>query len=200
MAGQLFHALAEGVDGLFGPPSLDGDQGLGLGAMELDKAAELLVRGDVLFIVAVPADEVHEGQGVIRIEHGLVVSAEREPGHPAVIELDELTIGLVAVLLFHGPGWGLPAWCLSPARRTVAKIVKIGGKAVGARAVGTAGQLELKDAELDPDLQHAAPIASLDFARQHLTGLGIIGPTLDHIIQVPSHNRLPARTSERVRR
>ena len=197
MGSELLHALAEGVDGLFGAPPLDGDQGLGLGPMELDQAAELLVRGDVVFVVAVPADEVHQGQGMVGVEHGLVVAAQREPGHAAVIELDELAIGLGAVFLVHGPGRRFAAGRLPAAGGTVAEIVEIGGEAVRTRPVGPAGDLELEDAELDPDLQHAPPVAGADFAGQNLARLGVIGPTLDHVVQVPPHQRLPNRSRER---
>ena len=128
MGCQLLHAFAKGVDGFLGASAFDRDQGLGLGAMELDQAARLLVRGDVVFVIAVPADEVHEGERMIGVEHGLVVAAEREPGHPAMKELGELAIRLVAVFLIHGPGRSLAPGRLSAAGRTVAKIVKISRK------------------------------------------------------------------------
>ena len=41
--------------------AFDREQGLGLSAMELDQAARLFVRGDVVFVIAVAANEIHEG-------------------------------------------------------------------------------------------------------------------------------------------
>ena len=114
-----------------------------------------------------------------------------------MIELDELAIGVGAVLLIHRPGGRLPARRLSAARRAVAEVVQVGRKAMRPSPVGTTRHLELQDPELDPDLQDAPPVPRSDLAGQDLTRLGIIGPTLDHVVQVPSHQRLPDRRCER---
>ena len=44
--------VAQGIDGLFGPMPLECQCDGGLGAMKQDDPAKLLVRGDVVFLVA----------------------------------------------------------------------------------------------------------------------------------------------------
>ena len=76
----------------------------------------------------------------------------------------------------------------------MAQVVKIRHKSMRPQTVGSACHLELEHAQLDADLQDLAPSRAGPRA-QVLAGLGIIGPSLDHVIQVPSHHGLPIRRS-----
>ena len=58
---------------------------------------------------------------------------------------------------------------------------------MGPQAIGPAADLELEHAQFDPDLQDRPAVAGANLAGQDLAGLGVIRPTLDHVIQVPSH-------------
>lgn len=97
---------------------------------------------------------------MVGVEHCLVVATEREPGHPAMKELGELAIRLVAVFLVHRPGRSLTPWRLSATGRTVAEIIEISRKPMRSCTVGTPGDFELKHAQLDTNLQDAPPVAS----------------------------------------
>ena len=82
-------------------------------------------------------DEVHQGQRVVGVAQRLVVALQGEPGDPAMIELDELAVGLGAMLLRHPPGRGLAAGGQAAAGGAVAEVVEIGGEPVRPGAVGT---------------------------------------------------------------
>ena len=183
--------VAQGVDGLLGPAAFQGQDGGGLGAMEQHEPAELLVRGDVILLVAVAADEVHQGEGVVGILDGLVVAAQGQPGDAPVVELDEFAVGLGALRCRHHPRRGLAARRLAPARGAMAQVVEIGGEPMRPQAIGPAADLELEHAQLDPDLQDRPAVAGADLAGQDLAGLGVVRPTLDHVIQVPTHRWPP---------
>ena len=71
------------------------------------------------------------------------------------------------------------------------QVVEIGHKPMRTHPVRAPRHLELEHAQLDPDLQDHAAVAGTDLARQVFAGLGIIRPSLDHVIQVPSHHELP---------
>ena len=71
MGGQAIDPVADGIDGLFGPMPLDRQCDRGLGAVEQDDPAELLVRRDVIVLVPVPADEIHQGERVVGVLNGL---------------------------------------------------------------------------------------------------------------------------------
>ena len=124
---------------------------------------------------------------MIGVLDGLVVAAQGQPGDAPVIELDEFAVGLGALLGRHHPRRGLAARRLAPARRAMAQVVEIRGEPMGPQAVGPAADFELEHAQLDPDLQDRPAVAGADLAGQDLAGLGVIRPTLDHVIQVPSH-------------
>jgi hypothetical protein len=134
---------------------------------------------------------------MIGVEHGFLIAAQRQPGHASVIVLDELTIGLGAVLMIHRPGRPFARRRLPAARGAIPEIIEVRGEPVRPCSVGTRSHLELKNTKLDPYLKHTTAVASAHLARQNLTRLGVIGPTLDHVIQVPSHQKLPNRRSER---
>ncbi len=51
MGGQALDPVAKSIDGLFGTMALECQRDGGLGAMEQDDAAELLVRCDVVFFM-----------------------------------------------------------------------------------------------------------------------------------------------------
>ena len=62
---------------------------------------------------------------------------------------------------------------------------------MGPQAIGPAADFELEHTQLDPDLQDRPAVAGADLAGQDLPGLGVVRPTLDHVIQVPSHRWPP---------
>ena len=161
--------------------------------MEQDGAAELLVRSDILFLHAVTMDEIHQGERMIRVVDGLIVAAQGQPGDATVIELDELAVGLGALMRRHGPGRGLTPGRLASPGRVMPQVIEIGRKSVRSHAVGPSAHLELEDTQLDPDLQDHAAVACADLSSQDFSGLGIIRPSLDHVIQVPSHRWPPSR-------
>ena len=142
-----------------------------------------------------PADEIHQGERVVGVLDGLVVPAQGQPGDAAMVELDELAVGLGALVSRHHPRRRLAARRLSPAGRAMAQVIEISREPMRPQPVGRPTDLELKHAELDPDLQDHPAVAGADLSRQDLAGLGIIRPTLDHVIQVPSHRWLPTRRS-----
>ena len=52
--------------------------------MEEDEASEPLVRLDIVGVAPVIGDEVHQGEGVVGVEAGLVVALEGQPGDATV--------------------------------------------------------------------------------------------------------------------
>ena len=146
--------------------------------------------GDVILVGSVLSDEVHEGQGVVGIADGQFVTAEREPGHPTVVELDELPVGFNAMVLRHHPIRAL-AVASSSAGGLVTEVITIGRRPMRPGAVGTTGDLQLKHAQLNPDLQDVATVPGADLASQHLSRLGIVGPSLDDVVQVLPHPPAP---------
>jgi hypothetical protein len=176
--------------------ALQGQAGGGLGAVEQDQAAEPLVRGDVLGVHPVAADEVHQRQGVLGVVQRLVVALQRQPGDAAVVELDELAVGLGAVLGRHEPGRGLAPRGLPAPRRAMAEVIQVGREPMGPDAVGAALDLQLQHAQLDPDLQHRPAVPRPHLARDELVGLGLVRPTLQRLVDVSPHRRLPPRRDQ----
>jgi hypothetical protein len=102
-------------------------------------------------------------------------------------ELNKLAVCVVAVFLIHRPERSFAAGSLPPTGRAILKKIKIGCEAVGSCAVRASGDLELQDSQFHSDLKHGSAVSCAHLASQDLVGLWIIGPTLDYIIQVPSH-------------
>ena len=59
------------------------------------------------------------------------------------------------------------------------------------QTIGASANFELEYAQFDSHLQNHSTIAGADLARQVLAGLRIIRPTLDHVIQIPTHHHPP---------
>ncbi len=96
------------------------------------------MRGDVIFLIAVPADEIHQGERVVGVLDGLVVPAQGQPGDAAMVELDELAVGLGALVSRHHPRRRLAARRQSPAGGAMAQVVEIGDKPMRAQPIGAA--------------------------------------------------------------
>src|SRR5271165_5501754 len=112
-------------------------------------------------------------------------------------ELNKLAVGLVAVFLIHRPGGSFDAGNLPPTGPAVSKKIKVGCEAMGSCAVRTSGDLKLQNSQFHPNLNHGSAVARTHLASQDLVGLRIIGPTLDYVIQVPSHQSPQAQRGER---
>ncbi len=76
MGRQSLDSITQCVDRLFGPMSLQRLCDRGLGAMKKDDTAKLLVGSDVIFILRVPAYEIHQGERVVRVLNRLVMSTQ----------------------------------------------------------------------------------------------------------------------------
>src|SRR5262249_11711028 len=118
-------------------------------------------------------------------------------------ELDEFAVGLAALRRRHRPRRGLAALRLAPAGGAVPQVVEIGGESVGADAIGPAADLELGHPPLDANLPGRPAGAGADLAGEDFPGFGVVRPSLDHVIQVPSHRwpppdsiRLPRRLEQ----
>ena len=51
-----------------------------------------------------PANEIHEGERVVGVVDGLIMPAQGQPGDAAMVKLDELAVGLGALVGRHRPG------------------------------------------------------------------------------------------------
>ena len=78
----------------------------------------------------------------------------------------------------------------------MAEIVEVRREAVRADAVGPAFDLELEQAQFDPDLEHVPAVPGPDLPGDHLAGVGFIRPTLQGLVDIPAHRPLPRRPSE----
>ena len=103
MGFQPLDPIAKRIDGLVGTMSLECHRDGGLGTMEQDDAAKLLVRPDVIFVFDVPANEIHEGDGMVGVLNGFLMPAQGQPGDAAMVKLDEFTVGLRALVGRHHP-------------------------------------------------------------------------------------------------
>lgn len=106
-----------------------------------------------------------------------------------MVELDELAVGLDALGVAHRPRGGLPSRGQPPPGGAMAEIIEIRGEPVGPHAVGPALGLQLQQAELHPDLDDRAAVAGPDFPGEDLAGIGLVGPIMQSVVDVPSHRR-----------
>ena len=194
MGRQPIDPIAQGVDRFIRPLTLQRQGRRGLGPMEQDRPAKLLVRGDVFVLESVPVDEVHQGERVVRVQNGLIVAPKGQPGDATMIELDEFAVRLRALVRRHHPRRRLAARRLPSSRRAMTQVIEVRREAMRPRTIGTSTDLELKHSQLDPDLQDPAAVASADLTREDFPGLGVIRPSLDHVIQVASHHCPPPRS------
>ncbi len=60
-----------------------------------------------------------------------------------------------------------------------------------ADAVGPGLHLHLEHTQLDPDLEDLAAVARRDLAGDHVARLGVAGPAVHGLVDVPTHLRTP---------
>ena len=53
---------------------------------------------EILIAWRMRLDEIHQGQGVVRIGHGTGIAAERQPADAPMVILQELAVGFLALL------------------------------------------------------------------------------------------------------
>ena len=152
MGCQPLNSVAQGVDRLFGTLSFECDRDGSLSTMEQDDTTELLVRADVIFVLHVTANEIHEGDGVVGVVNGILMPAQGQPGDAPMVKLNEFTVGLGALVGRHHPGRRLALRREPSAGGVMPEVIEVGHETVRAEAIGAPADLELKDAELDTHL------------------------------------------------
>ena len=71
----------------------------GLRAVEDDESPVLLVSLGIFVVGRMFADEIHESQRMVGIGNGPGITVQSQPADAAMIVLDELPVGLLALLL-----------------------------------------------------------------------------------------------------
>ncbi len=119
--------------------------------------------------------EIHERQAMVGIAHRPAELTKRQPAHPAVIELDELTVGLGALLF--GEDETVPLVQGQPQQ-----IVEVRLGPARAGAVGAIFDFQLQDTQVDAHLQYLASVARPGEPGDNLAGLVL--PALQHMIDI----------------
>ena len=131
------------------------------------------------------ADEIHKGERVFRVGDGAGVVAEGQPADAAVVELDKLAVGLLALVLAQRErpfGAGRQGGLLF-------QVVEIRGRSMRSGTVGSAVRFDLQDPKIDAHLDNVPAIAGLHHARLDYAGLEF--PSLQRSVDILVHDEFP---------
>jgi hypothetical protein len=142
----------------------------------------LLEAPDHLLAVGVLGDEGEEVEVPLGITDHAVEVVDLKEAEVTMIILDPLLLEVVALLGAELVGLAARLGALGPALMVNQERLAV----VRALAIGTAGDLHLEHAEVDPELEFFPPVQADDFA--HLDGAGLVRPILEQRIEIKTHD------------
>ena len=123
---------------------------------KITKRPILLVGKDPLLVGRPVGDEIHQGQGVIGVGHGLAELAQRQAANPPVIKLQKFAVDFHVVLS------SVSCESVALVDGLGVEIIEICFRSAGTLAVGPAGEFHLQHAHLDSHLHYFAAVRGFD--------------------------------------